>query len=232
VNSELRILIAGGGTGGHIFPAVAVARELVKRHGAKILMVGTPRGLESKLVPEAGFDLKLIEVGPLNSVSLATRIKTAVRLPGSIFQCKKILREFQPGAVLGVGGYASGPAMVAALWMKIPTMVYEPNAMPGMANRLVGKRVQAAAINFAASTKWFRNAEVTGVPVRPEFFQVKAAGGSPHLLIFGGSQGARILNEHMPRVIQPLLQAVPGLTVLHQSGFRHAETTEAAYRAS
>ncbi len=87
------------------------------------------------------------------------------------------MREFRPGAVLGVGGYASGPAMVAALGMKIPAMAYEPNAMPGLANRLVGKRVQAAAINFSASAKWFRNAEVTGVPVRAEFFRLRDAGG-------------------------------------------------------
>jgi UDP-N-acetylglucosamine--N-acetylmuramyl-(pentapeptide) pyrophosphoryl-undecaprenol N-acetylglucosamine transferase len=232
VNSELRILIAGGGTGGHIFPALAVARELVKRHGAEILMIGTARGLESRLVPEAGFELKLIDVGPLKSVSLMTRLRTAIRLPASILECKRIIREFRPVAVLGVGGYASGPAMAAALWMKIPTMAFEPNAMPGLANRLVGKHVQAAAINFPAAAKWFRNAEVTGIPVRPEFFDLQQPVGVPHLLVFGGSQGARILNESMPRVIGPLLGAVPGLTVLHQSGLRNFETTEAAYRAS
>ena len=232
MNSELRILIAGGGTGGHIIPALAVARELVKRHGARILMVGTARGLESRLVPEAGFELKLIDVGPLKSVSLLTRLRTVARLPGSIFDCRRLIREFNPGAVFGVGGYASGPAMAAALWMKIPTMAYEPNAMPGFANRLVGKHVQAAAINFPASARWFRNAEVTGVPVRPEFFALAAPSGPPHLFIFGGSQGARILNEHMPRVIKPLLEAVPGLTVLHQSGLRHIEPTQAAYQAS
>jgi UDP-N-acetylglucosamine--N-acetylmuramyl-(pentapeptide) pyrophosphoryl-undecaprenol N-acetylglucosamine transferase len=232
VNSELRILIAGGGTGGHIIPALAVARELVKRHGARILMVGTARGLESRLVPEAGFELKLIDVGPLKSVSLLTRLRSAARLPGSIFDCRRLIREFRPGAVLGVGGYASGPAMAAALWMKIPTMAYEPNAMPGLANRLVGKHVQAAAINFPASARWFRNAEVTGVPVRPEFFALDPPSAPPHLFIFGGSQGARILNEHMPRIIKPLLEAVPGLTVLHQSGLRNIEATEAAYKAS
>jgi UDP-N-acetylglucosamine--N-acetylmuramyl-(pentapeptide) pyrophosphoryl-undecaprenol N-acetylglucosamine transferase len=230
--AELRILIAGGGTGGHIFPALAVARELVKRHGAEILMVGTARGLESRLVPEAGFNLKLIDVGPLNSVSLITRVKTVLRLPGSIFACCRLMREFQPGAVFSVGGYASGPAMAAALWAKIPTMTYEPNAMPGLANRLVGKRVQAAAINFQAAAKWFRNAEATGVPVRPEFFAVTRQTGPRHLLVFGGSQGARILNEHVPRVIKSLLDAVPGLTVLHQSGLRNFETTQAAFQAS
>lgn len=234
MNSELRILIAGGGTGGHIIPALAVARELKSRYGAEVLLVGTARGLETRLVPEAGFELRLIEVGPLKSVSLLTRLRTMMRLPASFFACKKLIREFKPHVVFGVGGYASGPAMAAALAMKTPTMAYEPNAMPGLANRLVGKRVQAAAINFPAAAKWFRNAEVTGVPVRPEFFALKPpeSAAAPHLFIFGGSQGARILNEQMPRVIAPLLEAVPGLTVLHQSGLRNFETTEAAYKAS
>ncbi|MGA9063724.1 MAG: undecaprenyldiphospho-muramoylpentapeptide beta-N-acetylglucosaminyltransferase [Terracidiphilus sp.] len=230
--AEPRILIAGGGTGGHIIPALAVARELAAKHGAEVLFVGTARGLETRLAPEAGFPLRLIDVGPLKGVSLLTRLRTISRLPGSIGDCKRLMREFKPGAVLGVGGYASGPAMAAALWLKIPAMAFEPNAMPGLANRLVGKRVQAAAVNFPGAKKWFRNAEVTGVPVRPEFFALEAPTGAPHLLVFGGSQGARLFNVHLPRIIVALLDAVPGLTVLHQSGLRHAETTEAAYAAS
>jgi UDP-N-acetylglucosamine--N-acetylmuramyl-(pentapeptide) pyrophosphoryl-undecaprenol N-acetylglucosamine transferase len=230
--AQLRILIAGGGTGGHIFPALAVARALVSRYSAEILLVGTPRGLESRLIPEAGFSLKLIEVGPLNSVSLLTKIRTVAELPGSVFACKRLIREFNPGAVLGVGGYASGPAMAAALLLKVPTMAFEPNAMPGLANRLIGMRVQAAAINFPAAAKWFLHAELTGVPVRAEFFSLAAPSGSPHMLIFGGSQGARILNAHLPRVVPALLDAVPGLTVLHQSGLRNFEVTEAAYKES
>jgi UDP-N-acetylglucosamine--N-acetylmuramyl-(pentapeptide) pyrophosphoryl-undecaprenol N-acetylglucosamine transferase len=142
------------------------------------------------------------------------------------------MREFRPGAVLGVGGYASGPAMFAALRLKIPAMAFEPNAMPGLANRLVGKWVRAAAINFPAAATWFRNAEVTGVPVRPEFFSLEAPSGAPHLLVFGGSQGARIFNTHLPHIIRALLDAVPGLTVLHQSGMRNFEATHAAYAAS
>jgi UDP-N-acetylglucosamine--N-acetylmuramyl-(pentapeptide) pyrophosphoryl-undecaprenol N-acetylglucosamine transferase len=236
VNSQLKILIAGGGTGGHVIPALAVARALVERHCADVMMVGTARGLEMRLVPEAGFALRLIEVGPLKSVSLATRLRTLSRLPASIFECKRLIREFQPGAVLGVGGYASGPAMAAALWLKIPTMAYEPNAMPGLANRLVGRHVQCAAINFPAAAAWFRNAEVTGVPVRPEFFSLPAPPAppiaAPHLLIFGGSQGARIFNVNVPKLIAALLSAVPGLTVLHQCGERHAAATLEAYQAS
>jgi UDP-N-acetylglucosamine--N-acetylmuramyl-(pentapeptide) pyrophosphoryl-undecaprenol N-acetylglucosamine transferase len=230
--AQLRILIAGGGTGGHIFPALAVARALVSRYGAEILMVGTPRGLESRLIPDAGFNLRLIEVGPLNSVSLLTKIRTVAELPRSVFECRRLIREFEPVAVLGVGGYASGPMMAAALLLKVPTMAFEPNAMPGLANRLIGKRVQAAAINFPGAAKWFRNAELTGVPVRAEFFSLAPANAPPHLLVFGGSQGARILNTHLPCVVPALLDAVPGLTVLHQSGLRNFDVTEAAYRAS
>ncbi len=232
MNSQLRILIAGGGTGGHIIPALAVACALAERHAAEVLLVGTARGLESRLVPEAGFPLKLIDVGPLKSVSLMTRLHTLAGLPRSIGDCKRLMSEFRPGAVLGVGGYASGPAMAAALRLKIPTMAYEPNAMPGLANRLVGKWVQAAAINFPAAAKWFRNAEVTGVPVRQEFFSLEMPTGAPHLLVFGGSQGARLFNTRLPHIIKSLLEAVPGLTVLHQSGERNFEATHAAYAAS
>jgi UDP-N-acetylglucosamine--N-acetylmuramyl-(pentapeptide) pyrophosphoryl-undecaprenol N-acetylglucosamine transferase len=231
--ANLRVLIAGGGTGGHIIPALAVARELVKRHGAEILFVGTPRGLESRLVPAAGFELHLIQVGQLKNVSLLTRLRTLADLPRSIFACRRIIREFKPGVVFGVGGYASGPGMAAALWTKTPAMAFEPNAMPGLANRLVGKRVQAAAVNFPAAAKWFRNCEVTGIPVRPEFFALEPPQGTaPHLLVFGGSQGARIFNVHLPQIIMALLDAVPGLTVLHQSGARNFDSTLAAYAAT
>jgi UDP-N-acetylglucosamine--N-acetylmuramyl-(pentapeptide) pyrophosphoryl-undecaprenol N-acetylglucosamine transferase len=121
--------------------------------------------------------------------------------------------------------------MAAALQLKIPAMAFEPNAMPGLANRLVGKRVQAAAVNFAAAARFFRNAEQTGIPVRPEFFSI-APPAAPHLLVFGGSQGAGIFNSHLPKIIVGLLDAVPGLTVLHQSGARAFEQTQAAYAAS
>ena len=231
--AQLRVLIAGGGTGGHIIPALAVAHELVDRYKAEVLFVGTARGMEIRLVPEAGFNLRLIDVGPLKNVSLLTRLSTLLRLPKSISDCQKLIREFKPSVVFGVGGYASGPAMAAALRLKTPTMAFEPNAMPGLANRLVGMKMHAAAVNFPAAMKWFNNCEVTGIPVRPEFFTLEPpVGATPHLLVFGGSQGARIFNDHLPRIVSPLLNAIPGLTVLHQSGVRHAESTQAAYAAS
>lgn len=234
MGKNLKVVIAGGGTGGHIIPALAIADELKSSHGAEMLFVGTPRGLESKLVPQAGYPLSLIEVGQLKNVSLITRARTLFDLPLSIVRCTKLLREFRPNAVVGVGGYASGPAMGAALLMGIPTLAFEPNAVPGLANRLVGRWVKAAAVNFAPAAQYFRNAQVTGIPVRSEFFRLapRPLGASPHLLVFGGSQGARVLNSLMPKVAGALLEVMPGLTILHQAGARHAETTLAAYEAS
>lgn len=228
----LRVLIAGGGTGGHIIPALAVAHELATRYNAEVLFVGTPRGMESRLVPAAGFQLHLIEVGPLKNVSFATRVRTMFDLPRSLIACRNLIRKFKPDVVFGVGGYASGPGMAAALSLGIPTMAFEPNAMPGLANRLVGKRVQAAAVNFPAAAVYFQNVEVTGIPVRPEFFKLPpATTDAPHLLVFGGSQGARLFNSTLPTIASALLSAVPGLTILHQAGARHVEATENAYRA-
>jgi UDP-N-acetylglucosamine--N-acetylmuramyl-(pentapeptide) pyrophosphoryl-undecaprenol N-acetylglucosamine transferase len=135
---------------------------------------------------------------------------------------------------VGVGGYASGPAMGAAILLGIPTLAFEPNAAPGLANRLIGKRVTAAAVNFAPAVKYFRHAQVTGIPVRAEFFRLapRSAGEPPHLLVFGGSQGARMLNTVMPQIAASLLAGVQGLTILHQAGARHAEATLTAYQAS
>jgi UDP-N-acetylglucosamine--N-acetylmuramyl-(pentapeptide) pyrophosphoryl-undecaprenol N-acetylglucosamine transferase len=232
--APVRILIAGGGTGGHIIPALAIADELKAQHGAEILFVGTARGLESRLVPQAGYRLELIRVGQLNRVSLATRLRTLIDLPLSLFQCIRLLRTFRPNVVIGVGGYASGPAMGTAILLRIPTLAFEPNAVPGLANRLVGSRVKAAAVNFEPAARYFRNAHITGIPVRAEFFHLSArpSGAPPHLLVFGGSQGARVLNATMPKIAPSLLNEIPGLTILHQAGARHAESTLAAYQAT
>jgi UDP-N-acetylglucosamine--N-acetylmuramyl-(pentapeptide) pyrophosphoryl-undecaprenol N-acetylglucosamine transferase len=230
----VKVLIAGGGTGGHIMPALAIADALQKQYQAELLFVGTARGLESRLVPQAGHRLELIKVGQLKNVSLITRLRTLFDLPMSVLHCRTLLRQFQPDVVIGVGGYASGPAMVAAILAHIPTLAVEPNAFPGLANRLVGKHVSAAAVNFEPALKYFRNARVTGIPVRAEFFNLKSrpADAPLHLLIFGGSQGARVLNQTMPQIAARLLEAVPGLTILHQAGARSAEETQAAYAAS
>nr|WP_089408629.1 undecaprenyldiphospho-muramoylpentapeptide beta-N-acetylglucosaminyltransferase [Granulicella rosea] len=229
----MRVLIAGGGTGGHVIPALAIARELRDSAGAEVRFVGTARGLETKLVPEAGFRLELIHVGQLKGVSLMTRLRTLGDLPLGILRCMGLLREFKPQVVVGVGGYASGPAMMAAILLGIPTLAFEPNAVPGLANRLVGKRVRAAAVNFQQTTRYFRNAVVTGIPVRKEFFALRPKTSGPlRLLVFGGSQGARVLNEILPKVAGGLLTRFPELEIVHQVGGRNVESSAAAYAAS
>ena len=232
--APLRVLIAGGGTGGHVIPALAIGKQLRDAHNAEVHFVGTARGIETRLVPEAGFHLDLIHVGQLKNVSLFTRAKTMAGLTPSVLRCLQLLRTFRPHAVVGVGGYASGPAMIAAILLRIPTLAYEPNAAPGLANRIVGKRVHAAAVSFAATTKFFRNATVTGVPVRQAIFDIPALAPSapPRLLITAGSQGARVFNEMLPRIAADLLAAVPQLTIHHQAGPRHLESTTAAYAAT
>ena len=226
----LRVLIAGGGTGGHVIPALAIARELRDAFGAEVRFVGTERGLETRLVPEAGFALELIHVGQLKNVSLATRLRTIADLPLGVLRCVGLLEEFEPRVVVGVGGYASGPAMLAAILLGIPTLAFEPNAVPGLANRLAGRFVSAAAVNFAQTTKYFRNARVTGIPVRREFFGIGPKTTGPlRLLVYGGSQWARVLNEAMPKAAAMLLARFRRLTIVHQAGGKHGESTEAAF---
>ena len=230
----MRVLIAGGGTGGHVIPALAIARELRDAHAAEVRFVGTARGLETKLVPEAGFALELIHVGQLKGVGLMTRLRTLADLPLGVLRCIRLLRDFKPDVVIGVGGYASGPAMMAAIVMRVPTLAFEPNAVPGLANRLVGKWVSAAAVNFPPTSAYFRAAMVTGIPVRAEFFSLKPKPEDAplHLLVFGGSQGARVLNDAMPKVVCELLSRFPELTVLHQAGASQSEQTSRAYTES
>jgi UDP-N-acetylglucosamine--N-acetylmuramyl-(pentapeptide) pyrophosphoryl-undecaprenol N-acetylglucosamine transferase len=189
--------------------------------------------LETKLVPEAGFALELIHVGQLKGVSLMTRVRTLGDLPLGLLRCVGLLRGFKPDVVVGVGGYASGPAMGAAILLRVPTLAFEPNAVPGLANRLIGKMVSVAAVNFAPTMAYFRNARVTGIPVRAEFFQIEPkTSGARRLLVFGGSQGARVLNEVMPGVARELFARFADLTIVHQAGGRHGESTAAAYAAA
>ncbi|WP_419804028.1 undecaprenyldiphospho-muramoylpentapeptide beta-N-acetylglucosaminyltransferase [Terriglobus sp.] len=230
----MRVLIAGGGTGGHVIPALAIGRELRDRHGAEVRYIGTARGIETKLVPEAGFPLDLIQVGKLKNVGLRERGKTLTDLPRGILLCRGILRSFRPEVVIGVGGYASGPAMLAAVLLRIPTVAYEPNAAPGLTNRLVGKYVTAACVNFPKSTKYFRNAEVTGVPVREAIAAIPdSPSGEPlRLLVTAGSNGAKVFNDTLPLIARDLLAAVPGLTIVHQTGERALDSTVSAYEAN
>ncbi len=227
----MRAILAGGGTGGHVIPALAIAQELQKQHGAEVLFIGTARGIENRLVPAAGFPLKLVQVGALNRVSLATRLKTLFDLPRAFWDSRRILSDFQPDIVIGVGGYASGPAMLAAVLNRIPTLAFEPNVVPGFANRVVARMVSGAAVHFAETVEYFRHAEVTGVPVRQAFFEIADKRvGKPTLLVFGGSQGARAINQAMTQCLPELLQQVPDLHLIHQTGERDYNDTQAAYQ--
>jgi UDP-N-acetylglucosamine--N-acetylmuramyl-(pentapeptide) pyrophosphoryl-undecaprenol N-acetylglucosamine transferase len=227
----MRALLAGGGTGGHVIPALAIANELRDRFHAEIMFVGTARGIETRLVPAAGFTLKQIDVGQLKNVSIATRLKTLFALPRALLAASEIVREFRPDVAIGVGGYASGPAMLAAALSSVPTVAFEPNLVPGFANRVVAPMISAAAVMFPETCHWFHRCVVTGIPVRREFFKIppRADGTPPTLLLFGGSQGAHALNVALIEALPLLRQTVPGLCIIHQTGERDDKDAQAAY---
>src|ERR1700686_2397932 len=232
----MRAILAGGGTGGHVIPALAIANELKKSYGAEVLFIGTARGIENRLVPAAGYPLQLVRVGALKNVSLMTRAKTAFDLPRAVWDAGRMLNEFAPDVVIGVGGYASGPAMLAAVVKHIPTLAFEPNVVPGFANRMGAKFVSGAAGHFEEEGKDFRRAEVTGVPVRQAFFEIpvitsKKRGGVPMLLVFGGSQGAHAINEAMIRCLPELQRQAPGIHIIHQTGERDYNDALEAYKS-
>jgi UDP-N-acetylglucosamine--N-acetylmuramyl-(pentapeptide) pyrophosphoryl-undecaprenol N-acetylglucosamine transferase len=234
----MRVIIAGGGTGGHVIPALAIAQQLKTQLDAEVLFIGTARGIETRLVPQAGFPLELIQVGALKNVSLMTRAKTMFDLPRAIAASSRILSEFDPEVVIGVGGYASGPAMVAAIRRRLPTLAFEPNVVPGFANRMIARWVSAAAVHFEETCQYFPHCRVTGVPVRSAFFSIppKVAssnfGGVPTLLVSGGSQGARAINQAMMESLPGLQAKIPGIHVIHQTGQRDYDQVLAAYQQS
>lgn len=229
----MRVIIAGGGTGGHVIPALAIAQQLKKQFNADVLFIGTARGIETRLVPAAGFPLELIQVGALKNVSLVTRLKTMFDLPRAIAASSRMITAFDPEVVIGVGGYASGPAMVAALRQRLPTLAFEPNVVPGFANRMIARWVSAAAVHFEETCQYFPHCRVTGVPVRPAFFSIPPkTGGVPTLLVFGGSQGARAINQAMIESLTGLRAKIPGIHIIHQTGQRDYDRVFAAYQAS
>jgi len=215
-----------------VIPALAIARELKARYNAEVLFVGTARGMENRLVPQAGFGLMRVKVGALKNVSMMTRVRTMFDLPLAVFASRKIINVFHPDVVVGVGGYASGPAMAAAIMMHIPTLAFEPNYVPGFANKIVGHRVSAAAVHFEQTQKFFNNAQVVGVPVRPEFFKVPVleANHAPTLLAFGGSQGAKAINQALIAAAPQVLRQIPALKIIHQTGEREYNDVQAAYQ--
>src|SRR5437899_8202491 len=228
----MRILIAGGGTGGHVIPALAIARELKTRYGAEVLFWVTERRSERRRMPQARFGLMRVKVRARKNVSAMTRLRTLFDLPRAVVDARKIIKVFNPDVVVGVGGYASGPAMAAAILMHIPTLAFEPNFVPGFANKIVGHRVSAAAVHFEQTQKFFRNAQVVGVPVRAEFFKVATTNSNdraPVLLVFGGSQGAQAINQAMVAAAPEVLRQIPRLRITHQTGERDYNDVQAAY---
>jgi UDP-N-acetylglucosamine--N-acetylmuramyl-(pentapeptide) pyrophosphoryl-undecaprenol N-acetylglucosamine transferase len=192
------IVMAGGGTGGHVMPLLAVARELTAC-GHQSVFIGTRTGFEAKLVPPAGFPLEFIEIGGLKSVGVLRTIRTLAQLPFSVRRSAQLLTKHQASAVFSLGGYAAGPVVIAALWKHLPLVVMEPNAMPGLTNRQIGRFVNRALLSFPDAARFFPpgRSEITGLPVRSEFFRIapKQREARLTILITGGSQGSRTLNE-------------------------------------
>lgn len=211
-------VLTGGGTGGHVFPALAVARVLRDR-GHRLLFVGTRDGMEAKLVPDAGFNIEFVHSAGLNRVGIRQQTQSLFSLPFGVAAAGRLLQKFRPQAIFSMGGYVAGPIMLASVAGRFPLVVMEPNATPGFANRKVARYVYRALLGFEASKRWFPEArcEVTGLPVRPEFFNLQPkTEGAFTLLVTGGSRGARKLNQAM-RAAWPFFRP-SSIRVLHQTG--------------
>lgn len=233
------LMIAGGGTGGHVYPAIAIAQEWMARDGARrVVFVGTARGLETKIVPKAGFPLELISVGGLKGKGGVDLVRNLARLPVGFAQAWSLIGKHRPTVVLGVGGYSSGPVLVAAKLRGRPTAIHEANAFPGLTNRILGKFTTAVAVAFDdAATRLKRNdAVVTGNPIRREFFEAQGQRSTSNdqrqLLIFGGSQGSRKINDVMGGALLFLARLKDRLKIVHQTGPNDLETVREAYRTS
>src|SRR6266550_3679106 len=216
--------VAGGGTGGHIYPAIAVAQEFVARDSKRrVVFVGTEYGLEKSIVPKAGFPLEFISVGGLKGKGGLDLVKNLARLPVGFAQAFRVIGKHNPNVVLGVGGYASGPVLLAARMRGIPTAIHEQNAFPGVTNRMLAKVVKSVAVAFADAGPRMQRADavVTGNPIRQEFFEAKrqpTTDNRQRLLIFGGSQGSHILNEAMGGALLFLARLKDQLQIVHQTG--------------
>lgn len=216
----MKFLMAGGGTGGHVFPALAVAQEL-RRRGHEPVFFGTRHGYEARLVPESGFPIEWIDIGGLNRVGLAQKLRSLVRLPLAVLQVWRWIARNRPGAVFSMGGYVAGPPVLAALLRGVPCVVMEPNAVPGMTNRKIARWTARALVHFPETARYFPGrAEVTGVPVRQEFFAIgpRPASDRYTLLVTGGSQGSRRLNDAGAESWKRFAEAGIPLRILHQAG--------------
>ena len=226
-------LIAAGGTGGHVIPGIAIAKELRAR-GHNCVFVGTRRGLEGRLAPEAGFEIEFVDVGPWNGASPARRLRTLMELVPGLFSAASILKRKQAAAVLSLGGYAAAAIVLAALGKHVPLVVMEPNAKPGMVNRVAGRFSSWALVGFEETARCFPKArcDVSGIPIRREFFGVRARGvRSPFtVLVTGGSLGSRRLNEATVEAAGIWRDSgrLPQMRIVHQTGEREYQDVHAA----
>jgi UDP-N-acetylglucosamine--N-acetylmuramyl-(pentapeptide) pyrophosphoryl-undecaprenol N-acetylglucosamine transferase len=233
-SSRPHALLAGGGSGGHVFPALAVAAEL-ERRGWRVSFAGDPRGMERALVAARGIDFVALTARPVVGRRPLARLGALATLARSALTARRELRRRDVDVVIGTGGYASAPAVLGAAWSGRPVLLVEPNARPGAANRWLSRFAAAAAVAYEDAAAELRcTAFVAGVPVRPEFFAVPAldAAAPPRLLALGGSQGSRSLNRLLPAAVGRALERVPDLTVAHQCGARLEAEAREAWRAS
>lgn len=229
----MKVLIAGGGTGGHLYPALAIAKELKSRN-VDVEFVGTAAGLETKIVPRDGFELHLISIGKLNQVSLKTKLKTLLKIPLAFIQAVLLILKFKPDVILGVGGYASGPALFVGSLLRRKTLIWEPNAFPGLANRLLSSWVDLSCVVFESATKHLKSKRTLRVPmpVRKEIEEMALRVPRTvnfRVLIFGGSQGSRAINQC---VIDMIKQGGPWLKTtefVHQTGSHEFKAVEKQY---
>lgn len=232
----IRVVIAGGGTGGHLYPGVAVARELLRRQpDAQVTFAGTVRGLEATLLPREGFELDVIRSTGLKGRSMTAVMRGLALVPVSFADAWALLSRRRPDAVIGLGGYSSGPVVMMAALRGIPTMLLEQNSVPGLTNRRLARVVRAAALTYDDVNNYFgRKAFVTGNPVRPEFFttihnsQSSILNGS-RVLVLGGSQGSHALNVACVAASPELVQRHPKLEVVHQTGQRELAAVREGY---
>ena len=219
--SPLRVVIAGGGTGGHLFPGLAIARHLLERApGAIVTFAGTTRGIEARAVPRAGFELDTIRSLGLKGKSIVPLVRGMATLPASAIDAWRVVSRRRPHIVVGVGGYSSGPVAVMAWLHGIPVLLHEQNAQPGLTNRWLGRFARAVAVTFEGTAPQFGSkAFVSGNPVRPQFLQPEPeTAGARKVLIFGGSQGSHAINVAVVEAASQLAQAHPPLVVTHQTG--------------
>jgi UDP-N-acetylglucosamine--N-acetylmuramyl-(pentapeptide) pyrophosphoryl-undecaprenol N-acetylglucosamine transferase len=229
----VKLLIAGGGTGGHVFPALAIAREWLSRGiEREVVLVGTQRGIEMKLVPQAGLPLETLRVAGLKGKGGATLLKNLAMLFPAVLDARRVLRKHKPVAAFGVGGYAAGPMLLATWLGRVPNIIFEPNAEPGFTNKVLARISARIATGYEVSAQsWGKKAIVTGCPVRPEFFAIvpRKLEKPFRLLITGGSQGALPINRAFVDSMDRLAARKNELSIVHQTGERDYDAVRTAY---